>query len=162
MSGTTTSSDLNAGRKRVDDTGRSLTSRWSAWAPRFLSMMRIIAGLFFVLYGTTKLFAWPAAVMPGGGTAPLASLAGVAGALELVGGAFLLLGLFTRPVAFLISGEMAVASFSRHAPPGFWPVLNGGVDAVLYCFLWLYVSAAGPGPWSIDARRREAPLPGEN
>jgi putative oxidoreductase len=115
--------------------------------------MRIIAGAFFVLYGTTKLFAWPAAVMPGGGTAPLASLAGVAGAIELIGGAFMLVGLFSRPVAFILSGEMAVAYFYGHFPQGFWPVLNGGVDAILYCFFWLYISAAGPGPWSVDASR---------
>ena len=131
----------------------SPTARWRSWAPQFLSVVRIIAGAFFVLYGTTKLFGWPAEVMPGGGTAPLASLAGVAGAIELVGGAFMLLGLFTRPVAFILSGEMAVAYFYAHFPQGFWPVLNGGVDAVLYCFLWLYISAAGPGPWSLDARR---------
>jgi putative oxidoreductase len=135
----------------------TMTARWHVWAPYFLSVLRIIAGAFFVLYGTTKLFAWPAAVMPGGGTAPLASLAGVAGAIELVGGAFMILGLFTRTVAFVLSGEMAVAYFYAHFPQGFWPVLNGGVDAILYCFIWLYISAAGPGPWSIDARRT-APL----
>ena len=98
--------------------------------------------------------AYPAAVMPDGGTAPLTSLAGVAGALELVGGAFLLVGWFTRPVAFLLSGQMAVAYFMGHAPQGFSPVLNGGAPAVFFCFLWLYVSAAGSGPWGIDARRR--------
>ena len=77
----------------------------------------------------------------------------IAGAIELVGGAFMLLGLFSRPVAFVLSGQMAVAYFVGHAPQGFWPVLNGGVPAVLFCFIWLYLSAAGPGPWSIDARR---------
>lgn len=131
----------------------SPTARWRSMAPEILSIVRIIAGAFFVLYGTTKLFGWPAAVMPGGGTAPLASLAGVAGAIELVGGAFMVLGLLTRPIAFILSGEMAVAYFYAHFPHGFWPVLNGGVDAVLYCFLWLYISAAGPGRWSLDARR---------
>ena len=131
------------------------TARWRSWAPEFLSAVRIIAGAFFVLYGTTKLFGWPAEVMPGGGTAPLASLAGVAGAIELVGGAFMVLGLFTRPIAFVLSGEMAVAYFYAHFPQGFWPVLNGGVDAVIYCFLWLYISAAGAGPWSLDARRAD-------
>jgi len=135
----------------------TLAARWHSWAPYFLSALRIIAGALFVLYGTTKLFAWPAAVMPGGGTAPLASLAGVAGAIELVGGVFMMLGLFTRTVAFILSGEMAVAYFYAHFPQGFWPVLNVGVDAILYCFIWLYISAAGPGPWSIDARRT-APL----
>lgn len=131
----------------------SATARWRSMAPEILSVVRIIAGAFFVLYGTTKLFGWPAEVMPGGGTAPLASLAGVAGAIELVGGAFMVLGLFTRPIAFILSGEMAVAYFYAHFPQGFWPVLNGGVDAVLFCFLWLYISAAGGGPWSLDARR---------
>lgn len=95
--------------------------------------------------------------MPGGGTAPLASLPGVAGALEFVGGTLLLVGLFTRPVAFLLSGEMAVAYFMGHAPQGFWPILNSGAPAVFFAFLWLYLSASGPGPWSLDAlRRREA------
>lgn len=131
----------------------SLAARWPSWAPYLLSILRIVAALLFVLYGSTKLLAFPAAVMPGGGTAPLASLAGVAGALELVGGALLLVGLFTRPVAFLLSGEMAVAYFIGHAPQGFWPVLNDGAPAVMLCFIWLYISAAGPGPWSIDALR---------
>jgi len=76
----------------------------------------------------------------------------IGGVLELVGGALLLLGLFTRPVAFLLSGEMAVAYFQFHAPQGFWPTLNGGVPAVLYTFVWLYFSAAGAGPWSLDAK----------
>ena len=132
----------------------SFTARWISWAPYVLSILRISAAFLFVQYGTTKLFAYPAAVMPGGGTASLTSLAGVAGALELVGGALLLVGLFTRPVAFLLSGEMAVAYFMGHAGQGFWPVLNGGAPAVFFAFLWLYVSAAGPGPWSIDALRR--------
>ena len=132
----------------------SITARWSFWAPYLLSILRIIAAFLFVQYGTTKLFAYPAAVMPGGGTASLTSLAGVAGALELVGGALLLVGLFTRPVAFLLSGQMAVAYFIGHAGQGFWPVLNGGSPAVVFAFLWLYISSAGPGPWSIDAHRR--------
>jgi putative oxidoreductase len=132
----------------------NLIGRWSSWTPHVLSILRIIAAFLFVQYGTTKLFGFPAAVMPGGGTAPLTSLAGVAGALEFVGGALLLVGWFTRPVAFLLSGEMAVAYFIAHAGKGFWPVLNGGAPAVIFAFLWLYVSAAGPGPWSIDARRR--------
>lgn len=102
-------------------------------------------------------FAFPAAVMPDGGTASLTSLPGIAGALEAAGGALLLVGLLTRPVAFLLSGEMAVAYFMGHAPQGFWPVLYSGAPAVLFCFLWLYVSAAGPGPWSLDALRRRTP-----
>jgi putative oxidoreductase len=132
----------------------SLATRWSSWAPHLLSLLRIVTAFLFIQYGSTKLLAIPAAVMPGGGTAPLMSLPGIAGALELVGGAFLLVGWFTRPVAFLLSGEMAIAYFMGHAPRGFWPVLNEGAPAVLFCFLWLYISAAGPGPWSLDALRR--------
>ena len=131
-----------------------LVGRWVSWAPNLLSVLRIICAFLFMQYGSTKLLAFPAAVMPGGGTAPLASLAGVAGALELGGGALLLVGLFTRPVAFLLSGLMAVAYFMGHAGNGFWPVLNGGAPAVLFAFIWLYVSSAGPGPWSIDTLRR--------
>lgn len=127
--------------------------RWRLLAPYLLSVLRIVCAFISMQYGSSKLFAIPAAVMPGGGTAPLASLAGVAGALELVGGALLFVGLFTRPVAFLLSGQMAIAYFVGHAPNGLWPALNGGAPAVLFCFLWLYVSAAGPGPWSLDALR---------
>lgn len=140
----------------------SLTARWRSWAPYLLSTLRIVTAFLFVQYGSTKLLAFPAAMMPGGGTAPLASLPGFAGALELVGGALLLVGLFTRPVAFILAGEMAVAYFMGHAPRGFWPILNEGGPAILFCFLWLYISSAGPGPWSIDAlrakRRRNAAL----
>jgi putative oxidoreductase len=131
----------------------TMPSAWRAWAPYLLSTLRIVAAFLFVQFGTAKLFAFPAAVMPEGGTAPLASLAGVAGLLETFGGALLLVGLFTRPVAFLLSGLMAFAYFIGHAPQGFWPVLNQGHPAILFCFVWLYVSAAGPGPWSLDALR---------
>lgn len=130
---------------------------WNGWisrAPRFLSILRIMAAFLFLQFGSTKLFAFPGAVVPGGGTVSPTSLGGVAGILELVGGAFLLVGLFTRPVAFVLSGLMAVAYFYGHAGGGFWPVLNGGAPAVIFCFVWLYISAAGPGPWSIDALRR--------
>jgi putative oxidoreductase len=136
----------------MDD--ENLLARWSSRAPRFLSILRIIAAFLFLQFGSTKLFAIPAAVVPGGGTVSPMSLGGVAGILELVGGAFLLVGLFTRPVAFLLSGQMAVAYFYGHAGGGFWPVLNGGAPAVIFCFVWLYISAAGPGPWSIDALRQ--------
>jgi putative oxidoreductase len=129
-------------------------ARWSTWAPYLLSTLRIVAAFLFMQFGTAKLFAFPAAVMPGGGTASLASVPGFAGALEAFGGALLLLGLFTRPVAFLLSGEMAVAYFIGHAPQGFWPVLNQGHPAIMFCFVWLYVSSAGPGPWSLDALRK--------
>ncbi len=129
-------------------------SRWRSWAPYLLSILRIVTAFLFVQYGTAKLFAYPASIMPGGGTAPVASLAGIAGVLEAFGGVLVLVGLFTRPVAFLLSGEMAVAYFYAHAPQGFWPVLNQGAPAALYSFVFLYLSASGPGPWSIDALRR--------
>jgi putative oxidoreductase len=90
---------------------------------------------------------------PNGATAPLMSEIGIGGALEVFGGALLLLGLFTRPVAFLLAGEMAIAYFQFHFPNGFWPTMNGGVAAATYCFVWLYFSAAGAGPWSLDAKR---------
>ncbi|HEX7337339.1 MAG TPA: DoxX family protein [Gemmatimonadales bacterium] len=128
-----------------------LASRWRSWAPYLLSVLRIVSAFLFIQFGSTKLFGFPAEVMPGGGTAPLLSLAGIAGALEVVGGGLLLLGLFTRPVAFLLSGEMAFAYFIGHASQGFWPVLNQGHPAILFCFIWLYTSSAGPGPWSLDA-----------
>src|SRR6266496_1493048 len=105
-------------------TAPSVVTKWRSWAPYLLSMLRIIAAFLFMQFGTAKLFAFPAAIMPGGGTAPLASLAGIASVLETFGGACLLLGLFTRPVAFILSGEMAVASFSGHAPQGFWPEIG--------------------------------------
>ena len=139
--------------------GSTMVNRWRAWAPPLLSVLRIVAAFLFVQYGTGKLFAWPHALMPNGGTVPLTTLPGIAGALEAGGGLLLLVGLFTRPVAFVLSGEMAFAYFLGHAPHGFWPVFNQGAPAVFFCFLWLYVSAAGPGPWSLDAwlRRTEAP-----
>ena len=135
-------------------TTTTLAARWRSWPPNLLSILRIVAAFVFIQFGSAKLLAIPAAIMPGGGTAPLTSLPGIAGSLELVGGALLLLGLFTRPVAFLVSGEMAFAYFMGHAPQGFWPVLNQGPPAILFCFIWLYISSAGPGPWSIDALRR--------
>jgi putative oxidoreductase len=134
-----------------------LISRWRSWAPYLLSALRVITAFLFIQPGTAKLFAFPAAILPGGGTASIGSLLGLAGILEAVGGLLLLVGLFTRPVAFLLSGQMAVAYFIGHAPQGFWPVLNQGMPAILFCFVWLYLSAAGPGPWSIDAMRHPEP-----
>lgn len=128
-------------------------SPWSAWAPRFQSLLRIMAGFMFMLHGTTKLFGFPAP-SPGGPVA-LMSQVGLAGALEVLGGALLMLGLFTRPVAFIVSGEMAVAYFQVHFPKSFWPSINGGETAALYCFIWLYFSAAGGGPWNIDGLFRK-------
>jgi len=111
----------------------------------------------FIQAGTMKLFAFPVGMPPDGGTVALFSLIGLAGALEVFGGALILLGAFTRPVAFILSGEMAVAYFMAHFPISFWTVLNGGQPAVLYCFIWLYMSAAGAGPWSIDGLMRRRP-----
>ena len=134
-------------------TAPNIVAKWPSRAPYLLSVLRIVAAFLFMQFGTAKLFAFPAAIMPGGGTAPIASLVGVAALLETFGGLCLLLGLFTRPVAFIVAGEMAFAYFLGHAPNGFWPVLNQGHPAILFCFVWLYLSAAGPGPWSLDAKR---------
>jgi putative oxidoreductase len=137
----------------------NLVAKWSSWAPELRSVLRIVAAFMFILAGTSKLFAFPVGMPPDGGTAEVMTQTWIGGVLEAFGGALLLLGLFTRPVAFLLAGEMAVAYFQFHAPNGFWPTVNGGVSAVLYCFIWLYLSAAGPGPWSLDAMRRRAPSP---
>ena len=134
-------------------TASNLVRNWPTRAPRLLSVLRIVAAFVFMQFGTAKLFAFPGAIMPGGGTVPVASLLGVAGTLETFGGLLLLVGLFTRPVAFLLAGEMAVAYFMGHGSHGFWTVLNQGTPAVIYCFVWLYLSAAGAGPWSLDAKR---------
>ena len=121
--------------------------------PYLLSTLRIVVAFLFIQVGTAKIFAFPAAVMPDGGTAAPLSLAGIAGIFETFGGALILLGLFTRTTAFVLSGLMAFAYFIGHAGSGFWPVLNGGGPAVFYCFLFLYFSAAGAGPLSLDALR---------
>ena len=121
------------------------------WTGYLLSLLRIVAALLFMAHGTQKLFSWPTDEPRK--AAQLLSGMGVAGVLETFGGALLLLGWFTRPVAFVLAGEMAVAYFMSHAPRGFWPLLNRGEVAVLFCFLFLYLSAAGGGPWSIDAAR---------
>ena len=131
----------------------NLVSKWPGLAPRLQSVLRIVAAFMFMEAGTMKLFAFPIGMPPDGGTAKLLSQVGIGGILEAFGGALLLLGLFTRPVAFLLAGEMAVAYFQFHFPQGFWPTMNGGGAAALYCFVWLYFSAAGPGPWSLDAKR---------
>jgi putative oxidoreductase len=124
------------------------------WAPYLQSVLRIVAAFSFMTHGTQKLFAIPVAEPRE--AVSLVSLAGLAGVLETFGGLLLLIGLFTRPVAFLLSGEIAVAYFLRHAPLGFWPIVNRGEVAALFCFVWLYLAAAGPGPWSFDAGRRRA------
>lgn len=125
----------------------------SAWAPRLLSILRIMTGLLFLQHGTAKLLKIP--VIPMFANLSLTSLPGIAGILELVGGVLIILGLFTLSVAFLLSGLMAVAYFMAHAPRGFYPILNAGELAILFCFVFLYLAAAGPGPWSIDAARRK-------
>jgi len=134
----------------------SFIDRWAGWGPQMQSLLRIVAGAMFLLAGTTKIFAFPAGMPPNGGTAVFPSQIWIGGMLEVVCGGLLLLGLLTRPAAFLMAGQMAVAYFQFHAPGGFWPTLNGGGSAVLYCFVWLFFSAAGPGPWSLDARRGKA------
>ena len=117
------------------------------------SLLRIVSAIVFMLHGTQKLFGFPSATpLP---PSRMLSLLGAAGILEVFGGALMALGLFTRPVAFVLSGEMAVAYFRQHAPRGFWPILNGGELAVLFCFLWLFFSVAGPGPISVDALIRK-------
>ena len=128
------------------------SSFYSQWSPRILSVLRIVTAFLFMQHGAQKLFGFPA---PSPGTHPLLSLLGVAGILEFFGGLILLLGLFSRPVAFLLSGEMAVAYFMAHAPHGFWPLLNKGDLAVLFCFVFLYLAVAGGGSWSIDHLRRD-------
>jgi putative oxidoreductase len=105
-------------------------------------------------HGGQKLFGVPNALP--GGAPPMFSLFWIAGVLEFFGGLLLLLGLFTRPVAFILAGQMAVAYFMQHAPNSFWPLINQGELAVLYCFLFLYLAAAGPGPWSLDSKLRRA------
>jgi putative oxidoreductase len=123
----------------------------TVWAPRVLSILRIVAALIFMEHGTQKLLGFPPLDRP----APeVMSLSWIAGVLELFGGALLALGLFTRPVAFILSGEMAFAYWIAHAPQSFFPVLNGGDAAILYCFVFLYIAAAGGGPWSLDAAIR--------
>ena len=129
-----------------------IVAAWPTWAPQLLSVLRIITAALFIFSGTIKLFAYPFG-MPDGSAVPVLSQIWIGAVLEVVGGGLLLIGLFTRPVAFVLSGEMAVAYFQFHAPGGFWPHQNGGIPAILMCFIFLYFSAAGPGPWSLDARR---------
>jgi putative oxidoreductase len=123
----------------------------TVWAPRILSILRIVAALLFFEHGTSKLLGFP----PSDHSGPdVLSLSWIAGALELVGGALLIVGLFTRPVAFILAGEMAVAYWMAHAPKSVFPLLNGGDSAILYCFVFLYLAFVGGGPWSLDALRR--------
>jgi putative oxidoreductase len=120
----------------------------AAWAPRLLSLLRIVAALLFLEHGTQKLLGFPPPPTPMQGAMIVA-----AGLLELFGGLMLVVGLFTRPVAFILAGEMAVAYWTVHAPRSFYPALNMGDAAILFCFIFLYFAAAGGGPWSVDALR---------
>lgn len=131
----------------------TVVTKWSSWEPRLRSVLRIVAAFLFMQPGGMKLFSFPIPMPAGNVLTPFSEI-WFAGVLEVFGGGLLLLGLFTRPVAFLLSGEMAVAYFQAHGPKGFWPLANGGTDAIFYCFLWLYFSAAGAGSWSLDALRR--------
>jgi putative oxidoreductase len=116
-----------------------------------LSFLRLAAAFVYLAHGTQKMFGVPG--HPFHAPAFAATMIGAAGVIETIGGTLMLLGLFTRPVAFVISGQMAVAYFTQHAPHGFWPIVNGGELAVLFCFLWLFFCVAGPGPISLDALR---------
>ena len=119
-------------------------------APHILSLLRIASALLLMQHGTTKILGLPATQMTG---VSLVSLPGIAGLFELIGGVLLLIGLFTRPVAFLLSGMTAVAYFLVHAGRDFYPINNGGELAALYCFVFFYFVFSGPGPWSVDAVR---------
>lgn len=122
------------------------------WQPRVLGLLRIAAAFLFMAHGLQKILGFP---VPRASETVLFSLSGIAGLMELVGGALLLVGLFTRPVAFLLSGQMAVAYFYAHAPQGFWPLLNRGELAALYSFVFLYFAVAGAGAWSVDGTLRK-------
>jgi putative oxidoreductase len=121
------------------------------WTPQLLSVLRIVAALLYLVHGTQKVFNFPP--NPQGGAFGVFTLLGFAGLIEIVAGVMLLLGIFTRPVAFVSSGQMAAAYFITHASRNFWPILNAGELAIVLCFTFLYFAAAGPGPWSLDAVR---------
>ncbi|MDR3469106.1 MAG: DoxX family protein [Xanthobacteraceae bacterium] len=118
------------------------------WAPQILSLIRIVTAAAFLTHGLIKLVGWPAPF-----PYPMNGLLYVAAIMEIVGGVLLIVGLLSRPVAFLLSGQMAAAYFMAHASQGFFPALNMGEPAMLFCFIFLYIAAAGPGPWSLDALR---------
>jgi putative oxidoreductase len=123
-----------------------MEGKLSAYSPQALAVLRIVTALLFIEHGTQKLFGFPPSDMAGGAS----GLMLVAGILEVFGGVLVLIGLFTRPVAFVLSGMMAVAYFMAHAPQSFFPVINQGDAAILFCFVFLYLAFAGPGAWSID------------
>ena len=130
----------------------AISNTLNSWAPRVLSVVRIVAGLIFLAHGTQKLLGFPASDM----NPPMFSIFWFAGLIELVAGTLITIGLFTRPAAFIASGTMAFAYFIAHAPQNFFPALNGGDAAILYCFFFLYLVFAGPGSSSIDAQRGAA------
>ena len=123
----------------------------ASWTPRLLSVLRIVIGLLILQFGLAKILGFPA--VPHFADIPVFSLTWFAGMIELVCGALVLAGLFTRPAAFILSGEMAFAYFIGHAPRSFFPIMNGGSFAILLCFAFLYLAAAGGGPWSLDRLR---------
>jgi len=125
------------------------------YQPQALALLRIVTGLLFLEHGLSKFFDIPVPFP----VHPLPTLLAVAGAIELVGGFLITIGLFTRLAAFICSGEMAVAYFYGHFPKGFWPAANMGEAAILFCFVFLYLAAAGPGAWSVDHMRMKAPAP---
>jgi putative oxidoreductase len=127
-------------------------SKLNLWSPRVLSVLRIVTALLFIEHATMKFFAFPAPLP--GMSGPLPGIIIAAGLIELVAGTLIALGLFTRPAAFIASGEMAAAYFMGHAPQGFWPALNQGEAAIMFCFVFLYLVFQGPGSWSLDALRR--------
>src|SRR5262249_53600735 len=130
----------------------AIDSFLATWSPRVLSILRIIVGLLFLEHGTSKYLSLP--VSPLTGVAPM-SLSGINGMIELVGGVLIVLGLFTRPVAFILAGDMAVAYFIAHGPRGFFPLLNAGELAIIYCFVFLYLAVAGGGVWSLGQATRQ-------
>jgi putative oxidoreductase len=127
-----------------------MTMEFAAWSPRMLSVLRIMTGLLFLEHGTQKLLGFPPPANPG---PALFSLLGLQGIIELVGGVLIVIGLFTRPVAFILAGDMAVAYFMAHSPRGFFPTLNMGQLAILFCFVFFYLFVAGGGVWSVDQQR---------
>lgn len=132
----------------------------ATWGPRMLAVLRIVTALIFLEHGTQKILGFPP---PTGPMPPVFSLLWFGGMLEMIGGLLLLVGFLTRPVAFVLAGEMAVAYWMVHAPQNFYPALNGGDAAILYCFVFLYLAVVGPGAWSIDtARRRSGAAPAAN
>jgi len=125
------------------------------YQPQILAILRIVAGLLFLEHGLSKFFGFPAPFP----VHPLPTLLAVAGVIELVGGLLVTIGLFTRLAAFICSGEMAVAYWTQHFPKSPWPIANMGEGAILFCFVFLYIAASGPGAWSIDHMRMKAPQP---